>query len=75
LSRGYALEINFPIGRGFGMIASKKRLARILKPTSKEMERRTLPCSFKPRRENEMVPRVIVRGEPHSQVRRGNCIK
>jgi hypothetical protein len=40
LSRESALERNFQIGRGFGMIASRKRLGRSLKPIGKEMERR-----------------------------------
>jgi hypothetical protein len=41
LSREFVLGRNFSIGRGFGMIASKKRLGRSLNPTSKILERRT----------------------------------
>jgi hypothetical protein len=41
LSREFALGRIFQIGRGFGMIASKKRLGRSLKQASKKMKRRT----------------------------------
>jgi hypothetical protein len=60
----------FQIGRGFGMIVSRKRLGRSLNPTRKKMERRTWLWSVRPRREKEKVPRVTVRGKPHSQGRR-----
>jgi hypothetical protein len=69
-SRGSMLGRNFLIRRGFGMIASKKRLRRILNPTSKDMERRTWPWFLKPIREKKRVPRATMRGKPHSWVRR-----
>jgi hypothetical protein len=65
-SRGPVLRRNFPTRRGFGMIASRKSL----KPENREMEMRTCPLSDRQRRERERVPRVIVRGKPHSRVRR-----
>jgi hypothetical protein len=43
LSRGSALGRNFLIGRGFGMIASRKRLERSINPVGREMKRRTWP--------------------------------
>jgi hypothetical protein len=64
--KGVCARRNFPIGRGFGMIASRKRLGRSLKQASKKMERRTWLWSVRPRREKEKVPRVTVRGKPHS---------
>jgi hypothetical protein len=70
LSRESVLERTFPTERGLEMIASRKRLGRSLKPTSKEMERRTWPRSIRPRREKERVPRVTMRGQPHSRERR-----
>jgi hypothetical protein len=56
----------FQVGRGFGMITSRKRLNKILNPIGKNMERKTWPWSFRIRREKERVPRVTVRGKPHS---------
>jgi hypothetical protein len=70
LSRGYAHGRNFHIDRGFGMIASRKRLVRNLKQASKKMDRRTWLWSVKPRRAKERVPRVTVRVQHHIQVRR-----
>jgi len=72
LSRGYVLKKNLHIGRGFGMIASKKRLGRSLKQASKKMGRITWLWSFRTRREKERVPRVTMRGQPYNQVRRRN---
>jgi hypothetical protein len=63
LVKGYTLRRNLPIGRGFGMIASKKKLERSLKPTSKKMEMRTWMLSIRQGRVKERVPRVTVRGQ------------
>jgi hypothetical protein len=70
LLRESALRRNFLIWRGFGIIASRKRLGRSLKPAGKEMERRTWPWLVRPKREKENIPRVTVREKPHSRGRR-----
>ena len=41
MSRDYALGKISNIGRGFGMIASRKRLGRILREAGREVVRRT----------------------------------
>jgi hypothetical protein len=60
LLREFMLGRNFQIERGFGMIASRKRLGRSLKPVGKEMERRTWLWSVRPRGEKEMVLRFVI---------------
>ena len=70
MSRESKLRRIFRIGKGFGMIAFRKRPERSLKPISKEMERRTYPWLVMQRREKERVPRVTMRGQPRSRVRR-----
>jgi hypothetical protein len=53
------------------MIASRKKLRRILKHTSREMKRRrTCPLSVRQEREKERVTRVTMRSKPHIKVRR-----
>jgi hypothetical protein len=70
-SRESTLEKNSQIGRGFGMIVSRKRLERSLNFASKEMKRRrTWLWSIRLRGAKEKVPGVTVRGQPHNQVRR-----
>jgi hypothetical protein len=72
LSKGSVLGRNFQIGRGFGMIASRKRLGRSPKQASREVVMRTWPLSVRQEREKERVPtrRVTMRGKPHSRGRR-----
>jgi hypothetical protein len=54
------LERIFQIGRGFGMIASRKRFERSLKKASKKMKRRTWLCSIRPRKATERILWVTV---------------
>ena len=62
------LERNFQIGRGFGMIASRKRLGRSPKLASKEVVMRTWHLLARQERAKERFPTrsVIVRRQPHN---------
>jgi hypothetical protein len=55
LSKEYELERNSQIGKEFGMIASRKRLKRRVRATSREVVKITWLLSMKKRRENERV--------------------
>jgi len=60
------------IGRGFEMIASRKRLGMNLRETSREVVRRTWLLSVRQRKENERVlaRRVTMMEDHHNQGRR-----
>jgi hypothetical protein len=62
------LERNFQIDRGFGIMASRNRLRRSLKPINMEMNMETITWlhSIRPRITNEKFPRVTMRGKPHN---------
>jgi hypothetical protein len=72
LLMGYALEKISHIGRGFEMIASRKRLGRSPKETSREIVIRTWPLSVRKGMAKERVPtrRVTMMGHHHSWGRR-----
>jgi hypothetical protein len=72
LTREYVLMNVSHIGRGFGMIAYRKRLKRSLRKTSKEVVMRTWLLFVRQRRENErvLVRRVIIMEDHHNKGRR-----
>ena len=55
MSREFALGKNSQIGRGFGMIASRKRLGRRLTQTSRKKEKRTWLWSVRTRGAKDRV--------------------
>jgi hypothetical protein len=71
LSRDFVLDNIFHMGRDFGIIASKKRLRRSLRETSREVEMRTWFLLVRQRREKERVlkKRVTMMEDHHSQGR------
>jgi hypothetical protein len=70
--KGFCAREKLKIGRGFGMIASRKRLKRSLRETSKEAVMTTWPLSVRQGRAKERVlaRKVTVMEDHHNHGRR-----